>query len=128
MSMKPWKCPVCGKVFDDMNIWDFATLPKTILFGNFEIKYLNDEVVTIDRKINIPVCSTECKQNNENRYFVEEYKGNKIYCVEGKYMPYLECEYWFESLEDVKKRIDEPHLRPVTPSFVLGFYDAISGK
>lgn len=126
--MKLWKCPVCGKVFDDMNIWDFAVLPKTTMFGNFKIKYLNGEAGSIDRKINTPVCSIKCKQQNEDRYFVEEYKGNKIYCVDGKYMPYLECEYWFESLEDVKKRIDKPYLRPITPSFVLGLYDAASGK
>lgn len=56
------------------------------------------------------VCSDECKEKWENQYFVEEYKGNKIYCIDGKYVPYLSCAYYFTTLEDCKKRIDKPHI------------------
>jgi hypothetical protein len=41
------------------------------------------------------------------QYEVEEYKGNKIYCVDGGYMPYFDCLYYYNSLEECRKRIDE---------------------
>lgn len=56
------------------------------------------------------VCSNKCKKEWEAQYFVEEYKGNKIYCIDGKYVPYLSCAYYFTTLEDCKKRIDKPHI------------------
>ena len=59
---------------------------------------------------NIYVCSNKCKEKWEAQYFVEEYKGNKIYCIDGKYVPYLSCAYYFNTLEDCKKRIDQPHI------------------
>lgn len=59
---------------------------------------------------NIYVCSNECKEKWENQYFVEKYKGNNIYCIDGKYVPYLDCSYYFTTLEDCKKRIDKPHI------------------
>lgn len=58
---------------------------------------------------------------------MEEYKGNKIYCVDGKYMPYLECDYWYDSIDGVKDRIDNPYLTPVTPNLLRGLKSAISG-
>ena len=33
-----WKCPVCGKEFEYFGIKDFASAPKTTLFGTFKIK------------------------------------------------------------------------------------------
>lgn len=84
-----WKCPVCGKEFEYFGIKDFASTPKTTLFGTFKIKDINGNIKTVDRKLNKPVCSEECKQKNENQYFVEKYKENNIYCVNGRYMPYL---------------------------------------
>lgn len=101
---------------------------KTTLFGNFKIKDLDGNVTTIDRRINAPVCCEECKIKNEEQYFVEEYKGNKIYCVGGKYMPYLECDYWYDNIDGVKNRIDNPHLVPVTPNLLSGLRSAVSGE
>jgi hypothetical protein len=63
---------------------------------------------------NIYVCSNECKEKWEAQYFVEKYKGNKIYCIDGKYVPYLSCAYYFNTLEDCKKRIDKPHIAYVS--------------
>lgn len=63
---------------------------------------------------NIYVCSDECKEKWEAQYFVEKYKGNKIYCIDGKYVPYLSCAYYFNTLEDCKKRIDKPHIAYVS--------------
>lgn len=80
------------------------------------------------RLLNKPVCSEECKDKNEDQYFVERYKGNNIYCVDGKYMPYLECEYWYDTIEGVKDRIDNPHLIPATPTLMHGLNIAMSGE
>ena len=123
-----WKCPVCGKEFEHFSIKKFAMCPKTTLFGNFKIRDVNGNIKTINRKTNKPVYSEECKQKNEEQYFVEEYKGNKIYCVNGKYMPYLECDYWYDSIEGVRNRIDNPYLVPTTPSLMSGLMVAMSGE
>lgn len=126
--MNKWKCPVCGRKFERFTIKEFAACPKTTLFGNFKIKDANGEIKTINRKINQPVCSEECKRKNEEQYLVEEYKGNKIYCVDGKYMPYLECDYYYDSIEGVRDRINNPHLVPATPSIMRGLSVAMSGE
>ena len=126
--MDKWKCPVCGKEFEQFTIKEFAMCPKTTLFGNFRIKDVDGKFKTISRKINKPVCSEGCKHKDEEQYFVEEYNGNKIYCVDGKYMPYLECDYYYDSIEDVKNRIDNPHLIPVTPNLIHGLSVAMSGE
>lgn len=126
--MNNWKCPVCGKEFEHFGIKEFAMCPKTTLFGDFKIRNIDGNIKTINRKVNKPVCSEECKQKNENQYLVEEYKGNKICCVNGMYMPYLECNYFYDSIEDVRDRIDNPHLVPMTPDFMRGLVAAMSGE
>ena len=123
-----WECPVCGKEFEHFGIKEFAMCPKTTLFGNFKIRGVDGEIKTINRKVNKPVCSEECKLKNEEQYFVEEYKGRKIYCVNGKYMPYIESDYWYDSIEGVRDRIDNPHLVPATPSLMSGLMSAMSGE
>lgn len=102
--------------------------PKTTLFGNFKIRDIDGEIKTINRKVNKPVCSEECKQKNEEQYFVEEYKGRKIYCVNGRYMPYLESDYWYDTIEGVRNRIDNPHLVPASLSLISGLAAAMSGE
>lgn len=59
-------------------------------------------------RIHMFVCSDECKEKWEAQYFVEEYKGNRIYCIDGKYVPYLNCKYYFDTIEACKERIDKP--------------------
>lgn len=125
--MNNWKCPVCGKEFD-FGIKEFAMCPKTTLFGNFRIRDVDGNIKIINRKTNKPVCSEECKTKNEEQYFVEEYKGRKIYCVNGRYMPYLECDYWYDTIEGVRDRINNPHLVPATPSLISGLAAAMSGE
>lgn len=80
--MFKWKCPICGKEPETFGIKEFVMSPKTTLFGNFKIKDMDGKIKIIHRKTK-PVCSEECKLKNEEQYFVEEYKGNKIYCVMG---------------------------------------------
>lgn len=108
-----WKCPVCGKGFENFGFKEFSQCPKTTLFGNFKKKTVDGEIQMVNRLINKPVCSEMCKKKNEEQYFVEEYKGNKIYCVNGSYMPYLECDYWYDNIDAVKDRVDNPNLVPL---------------
>lgn len=122
-----WKCPVCGKEYEQFGLKDFAMCSKTTLFGNFKKKDINGNIITFNRRVNAPVCSEECKRKSEEQYFVEEYKGSKIYCVDGKYMPYLECDYWYDTIDGVKDKIENPHLTPVTPNLLRGLKSAISG-
>lgn len=77
--MSNWKCLVCRKEFKNFGIKQFAVCSKTTLFGNFKVRDTNGKTNNVSRKMNIPVCSEECKQKNEEKYLVEEYKGNKIY-------------------------------------------------
>lgn len=123
-----WICPICGKKFEHCGIKEFVVMPKTTLFGEFIIMDINGNIDTAKRKLNEPVCSEECKQKNEEQYFVEKYKENNIYCVDGRYMPYLECDYWYDSIEGVRKRIDNPHLIPVTPKLMRGLKAVMSGE
>ena len=122
-----WKCPICDKKFE-VGIKNFAIMPRTTLFGRFKIKDPNGNAKMTDRKLNYPVCSEECKRKNEEQYFVEEQKGNNIYCVNGRYMPYLECDYWYDNIEETRKRIDNPYLLPVTPRLIHGLRAAMSGE
>ena len=123
-----FRCPVCGKTYEQFGLKEYMESPKTTLFGDFKIKDIYGNIVTIHRLLNKTVCSEECKDNNEDQYFVEEYKGNNIYCVNGKYMPYLECEYWYDTIEGVKDRIDNPHLIPATPTLMHELKAAMSGE
>lgn len=50
--------------------------------------------------------------------FVEEYKGNKIYSKAGSFIPYWGCNYYFKNIEDVKERIDNPHIGIVDERFL----------
>lgn len=121
-----WKCPICGKEFEHFGLMEFASCSKTTLFGSFKIRDVDGNTRIVDRRVGVSVCSEECKRKNEEQYFIEEYNGNKIYCVDGKYMPYLECDYWYDSIEGVRNRIDNPHLIPVTPNLLKGLRSAMS--
>lgn len=46
--------------------------------------------------------------------FAEEYNDHNIYFKDGLYYPYWECQYAFDTLEGVKKRIDDMNV--ATPS------------
>lgn len=128
MKKTEWICPICKKNCGSLTIMEYAMSPKTTLFGKFKAYDWDGNPMTVNRRTNAWVCSEECKQKNENQYFVEEYKGNKIYCVDGRYMPYLECDYWFDSIEGVQNRIDNPHLVPLTPALMDGLKASMSGE
>lgn len=116
--MSKIKCPICGKEFE-CTLSTMNQFPRTMIYKEFKHYYINEngervEGKPLERKMMI-VCSGECFEQNENQYIVEQYKGNNIYCVNGRYMPYLECKYWYENIEGVKERIDNPHIVPLSP-------------
>ncbi len=78
------------------------------------------------RRLRIFVCCDECKEKWEKQYFVEEYRGNKIYCIDGKYVPYLSCAYYFKTIVACKKRIDEPHTSYVPKELLKAFMKEIN--
>lgn len=43
-------------------------------------------------------------------------------------MPYLKCDYWYDSVEGVRNRIDNPHLIPVTPNLLKWLRSEMSGE
>lgn len=54
-----------------------------------------------------PECEEDAIKIIDNKFLAEEYKNHKIYLIDGKYIPYAGCAYYFNSLEDCKKRIDK---------------------
>lgn len=88
------KCRWCGKpLFKDIRLYK-TTYKHLRLYRNEKSRVF-------------PFCCEECKKEFMKQYEVEEYKGNKIYCVDGGYMPYFDCLYYYNSLEECRKRIDE---------------------
>lgn len=47
-----WKCPICGKEYENFGIKDFSQCPKTTLFGKFTKLIPDGEPYTVDRKVN----------------------------------------------------------------------------
>jgi hypothetical protein len=57
-----------------------------------------------------PFCNEKCYHKYLKQYFVEEYRGNKIYWIfrDGYkyYVPYLGCSYGFKTVKELKESID----------------------
>lgn len=53
------------------------------------------------------ICGRDTEERLKEDRFIEEYKNNRIYLKDGRYYPYWECQYFFNSLEEVKVRIDD---------------------
>ena len=43
-------------------------------------------------------------------------------------MSYLECDYWYDNIDGVKNRIDNPCLILFTPNIMKGLCAAMSGE
>lgn len=97
------ECPQCKKIMRS----DIYAYAKGYMAFN------------LDKRRRVLVCSHECKDAYESKWFVEEYKGNKIYCCDGKYVPYINAIYYFATLEDCKKRIDATNTS-YFPNVLLG--------
>lgn len=98
LDIKVRTCRCCGKLMKPF----FQGAVKTALYKE-------------DGGRTIYVCSDECKEKWESQFFIEEYKGKKIYKVCGKYIPYYGAAYYFENIEDCKKRIDAGSKIAVSP-------------
>lgn len=59
-------------------------------------------------------CNEKCYEQYLQQYFVEEYKGNKIYWIftnnQKYYIPYAGCHYGFKTIQDCKNRMDAKHI------------------
>lgn len=54
-----------------------------------------------------PECKEEAMRVIDSKFLVEEYRNHKIYLIDGGYIPYAECRYFFNTLEECKNRIDD---------------------
>jgi hypothetical protein len=116
-------CPICGKPFDkwigNNDLEKFGLAPRTTLFGKFKKYYVNEDGnidknwIAVNRRLNVPVCSKECKQKNEEQYIEQVYNGSKIFCVDGWYSAYLESNCWYDCSDTVKHRIDNPNMASI---------------
>lgn len=88
------KCEHCGKELGKVEFKTFCT----------HYRGLN---INHKRKL---YCDENCYNQYWNNYIVEEYKGQKIYkqvCDnEERYVPYIDCLYYFKTVEDCRNRID----------------------
>ena len=73
---------------------------------------LNFSNISTIRNINhksIKACKN-CEENVltelKKKYYVETYKGQEIYCYDGRFVPYWGCTYYFKTIEEAKYRID----------------------
>lgn len=91
--MEVGKCKYCNKqLIRDLK--HFVHYKRLIVFEN-------------GRFIQKTFCSQECKKKYEDQFVVDEYRGYKIYCFHGRYVSYLESLYYFKTIEDCRKRIDD---------------------
>lgn len=77
----------------------------------FFTKAYKGELIEGGRKV---FCGEGCYNQYLKQYFVEEYKGNKIYWVfkdnQKYYIPYAGCHYGFKTIQECKNRIDAKHI------------------
>lgn len=53
-----------------------------------------------------PECAEGYFESVKTKYFVEKYKGNSIYEYAGKYFPYWDAHYCYDTIESCRNRID----------------------
>lgn len=93
INNKP-KCKKCKEVFQ--NLYTEALLLKDIDYERQGFFCRSCYQIALDELM-------------ESRV-VEEYKGNKIYCKDGRYSPYWQSPYYFKTLEECRIRIDHSHV------------------
>lgn len=98
LDIKVRTCKCCGNLMKPF----FQGAVKTALYKE-------------DGARTIYVCNDKCKEKWESQFFVEEYKGQKIYKVHDRYIPYFGAAYYFENIEDCRKRIDVGNKIAVAP-------------
>lgn len=85
------------------------------------IKNYNKNFTDIKGKRNMLLCE-DCAEQIERelkeKYFVCEYEGEKIYCKDGKYVPYWGCGYYFKTLKGCKRRIENSDSAIIDPNII----------
>lgn len=93
----PVKCKTCSKVLNSyMHMHRIRDLNSERLKGF----YCKD-------------CVDDAQQQLKEERFVEEYKGNEIYCRDGCYAPYWGCAYYLKSLDECRLIIDSSNTSTV---------------
>lgn len=78
---------------------------------NIELDFRNIKIIQgIEKIIVCRGCETKYVEKIKSKYYIETYKGNEIYCKDGRYVPYWGCMYYFKNIEDCKKRIDHKYI------------------
>jgi len=71
---------------------------------------------TADNKTGL-FCNEDCYNAYCDKFLIEEYNGVKIYGIkingQMRYIPYMGCAYYFTTLDDCKKRIDNKNIAMV---------------
>lgn len=87
---KVLQCYCCNKVIGKFEIKTFA-----MAYKNY----------TVDNKRKC-FCSEKCYNDYKKRFIVDYINENPIYKVDiDKYAPYLGCPYYFDNIEDCRKRM-----------------------
>lgn len=78
----------------------------SLTFSNWgNIRDINNKPVLSCRN-----CANEILTKLKQDYYVETYKGQEIYCYDGRFVPYWGCAYYFDSIEGVRQRIDNKNV------------------
>ena len=105
--MIKYQCPICHKEIE-LSLSNIGKYPKTYFYivGTYDCKEKR-------------VCSQECLNKYEKSLICETYKGYNIYKIGDRYIPYLGCDYYYDSVDGVRERIDNPSMIPVTPRMMI---------
>lgn len=68
-------------------------------------------------------CAKQIEKQLKEECFVCEYKGGNIYCKDNRYVPYWGCGYYFKTLEDCKKSMNNKHRVVINPYIIDLFND-----
>jgi len=82
-----FKCRVCG---------------EKLTFKNFgKVRGIDGKAQRVCR-----TCSDEYIKKLKEHSYIETYNGSDIYMLDGRYVPYWGCFYYFTCIEGCKERID----------------------
>ncbi len=77
---------------------------------NEEIKgFIAKKIVMFGGKVKVTLheeCYEKYTQEIKDKYLIEVYRNNEIYEFNGEFVPYMECNYFYKSLEECKGAID----------------------
>ena len=63
-------------------------------------------------------CSKDVLTELKSQRYVETYKGNNIYILDGKYAPYWGCNYCFDNIDDCRASIDNSNVAIIPMMYI----------